>query len=57
MEINTWILIIGGVAVLFFGYFFGLIEGGARDIRSARTRKKRKKKPGKFQRNPQQPRR
>ncbi len=27
MEINTWILIVGGFAVMFFGYFFGLIEG------------------------------
>lgn len=27
MEINIWLLVIGGLAVLFFGYFFGLFEG------------------------------
>jgi hypothetical protein len=27
MEISPWILIVGGIGAMFFGYFFGLFEG------------------------------
>jgi len=37
MQIELWILIVGGVIVMFFGYFFGLFEGRNQGYKKGRT--------------------
>lgn len=37
MQIDLWMLIVGGVAVLFFGYFFGLFEGRDQGYKKGRA--------------------
>ncbi len=37
MQIDLWIVIVGGLAVLFFGYFFGLFEGRDQGYKKGRA--------------------
>ncbi len=37
MQIDLWMLVVGGLAVLFFGYFFGLFEGRDQGYKKGRA--------------------